>query len=117
MPKYFDYIFQPKYYMKQFFAMTPRHHRFRNILWKKKNYKHFTAEMKLALTKPTLRCLECGCKYNFSVVQNCPRCQSDKSSLLENDSFFSDPIVLVAVGFMSIIWLILSRIFGLHFHG
>lgn len=117
MPKYFDHIFQSNVYMKQFFKMSPRHNRFRYLIWKRRNHKPFSAEMKLALEKPTLRCLECGCKYNFSVVQACPRCKSDKSTLLENESFFSDPVVLVSIGLLSIVWLILSGIFGLHLHG
>jgi hypothetical protein len=111
MPKYFDFVFQSKIYMKQFFVMSPRHRRFDFLIWKRKNKDLFTPEMREALAEPNLRCLECGCKYNFAKSTFCPRCKSDKSNLLEDESLFSDPLVLVSIGLLAVPVSILTRIF------
>jgi hypothetical protein len=85
--------------------ITPRAHRFEYLFWKLKNRKTLSLEFLTAIEKPNLRCLSCGCKYNFQKSVNCPKCKSDKSFSLDNETLFTDPVAHIVVGLISIIVL------------
>ena len=88
---------------KNMTPITPRAHRFKYLKWKLANKKNFTEEFKEAISRPSLRCLDCGCKYNFIKSAVCPKCKSDKSFQLDNEDPWSDPVVHVAIGLFSIV--------------
>jgi hypothetical protein len=88
---------------KNMTPITPRAHRFNYLKWKLANKKYFTEEFKLDISSPSLRCLDCGCKYNFNKSAVCPKCKSDKSFQLDKEDPWSDPVVHVAIGLFSII--------------
>ena len=51
---------------------------------------------------PSVRCLDCGWKYNIQATDQCPICQSDRARLLANEDPFSNPVAIFAyplVGF------------------
>ena len=83
--------------------ITPRAHRFTYLKWKIMNRKELTEDFKAAIENPTLRCLDCGCKYDFQKIINCPRCKSEKSYPLEKEDPWSDPVLHVAIGAITII--------------
>ena len=88
---------------KNMTPITPRAHRFTYLKWKLQNQKAFTEEFRAAIADPTLRCLDCGCKYNFQKTITCPRCKSEKSFPLEKEDPWSDPVLHVAIGAITII--------------
>ena len=83
--------------------ITPRAHRFKYSFWKIKNRKELTLEFKAAIKNPSLRCMECGCKYNFQVSIKCPKCSSDKSFNLDLEDPFTDPVLHVSLALISVV--------------
>jgi hypothetical protein len=73
------------------------------MFWKLKNRKELSEEFKAAIKNPTLRCVDCGCKYNFQVSIICPKCNSEKSYNLELEDPFTDPALRVAIGVLTIL--------------
>lgn len=45
---------------------------------------------------PSVRCLDCGWKYNVQLTDQCPVCLSDRSRLLANEDPFSNPVAIFA---------------------
>lgn len=88
---------------KNMTPITPRAHRFKYLKWKLENKKNFTEEFKEAISKPTLRCLSCGCKYNFQKTVLCPKCKSDKSFSLDKEDPWSDPVLHVTIGLITLL--------------
>jgi hypothetical protein len=83
--------------------ITPRAHRWEYLAWKLRNRKEHSPEFKAAITNPNLRCISCGCKYNFQKILICPKCSSDKSYFLENEDPWSDPVLRVTIGFIAVL--------------
>ena len=98
-------------------AVTPRSHRFRFLLWKLRNKDQISPELKEQLSEPTLRCLNCGCKYDFRKVTKCPMCDSDKSGILENEDPWTDPATYLAVGTLVILFTALRPVLMHLLHG
>ena len=46
--------------------------------------------------EPSVRCLDCGWKYNIQLADQCPICQSDRTRLLANEDPFSNPVAIFA---------------------
>ena len=84
-------------------GIKPREHRFKYLLWKFKNRKELTDEFKSAIKSPSLRCIDCGCKYNFQVAIRCPKCSSEKSYNLDLEDPFTDPAIRVAIALLTIV--------------
>lgn len=89
--------------LKSTSGITPRAHRFEYLFWKFKNRKELTDEFKSAIKSPSLRCIDCGCKYNFQVAIKCPKCSSEKSYNLDLEDPFTDPAIRVAIGLLTIV--------------
>jgi len=83
-------------------GIKPREHRFKYMFWKFKNRKELTEEFKAAIKNPALRCVDCGCKYNFQISIKCPKCNSEKSYNLDLEDPFTDPAIRVVVGLITI---------------
>ena len=45
---------------------------------------------------PSVRCLDCGWKYNIQLTDLCPICNSDRTRLLANEDPFSNPVAIFA---------------------
>ena len=84
-------------------AIKPREHSFKYMFWKLKYRNELSEEFKAAIKNPTLRCVDCGCKYNFQVSINCPKCNSEKSYNLDLEDPFTDPALRVAIGVLTIL--------------
>jgi predicted Zn-ribbon and HTH transcriptional regulator len=54
---------------------------------------------------PTVRCLECGWRYEFNLATKCPVCSSDRARLLTAEDPYSKPWNIVFYTLISIaIW-------------
>lgn len=61
-----------------------------------------------------VRCIDCGWKYNFHSINQCPVCTSDKTYLLSNGSFLASvaTISLIVSAFCGLIVLAYRAITG-----
>jgi hypothetical protein len=56
---------------------------------------HLGQEILRVSKDPNLRCLECGWKYNFQLISQCPICRSERSRMFLDDDPFSNPFAIV----------------------
>jgi hypothetical protein len=45
--------------------------------------------------EPTVRCLDCGWKYNIQKAEQCPVCKKDRTRVLDNEDPYSNPVSIV----------------------
>jgi hypothetical protein len=98
-------------------GISPRVNRFKFLFWKLKNQKDFSPEFTAALEDANLRCLDCGCKYNFQKITQCPRCNSDKSSILGDEDPWTDPVIYLTIGALTILAFALRPVLMHLFYG
>lgn len=64
-------------------------------------------ELRALSRRANVRCIDCGWKYNFLSINQCPVCASDRTYLLNNGSFLAGvaTISIVITGFCGFIIL------------
>ena len=76
---------------KERLRITPLSHLFMTLLIKM-NFRQSSMPRKVVLVRSkgaNVRCLDCGWKYNFLSINQCPVCASDRTYLLHNGSFLA----------------------------
>jgi hypothetical protein len=72
-----------------------------------KNSEVHLAEFQALSKGANVRCLDCGWKYNFQSTTQCPICNSERTYLLSNGTFFAGAltIALIVIAFCGILIL------------
>lgn len=72
------------------------------------------AELRTHSKQANVRCIDCGWKYNFHSINQCPVCTSDKTYLLSNGSFLASvaTISLIVAAFCGLIVIAYRTITG-----